>query len=345
MKPLLHHCRVLGASLFLIGQISFAQEPPPPAPTALPWAPETPVEDLSGPAQKLFDDAKQARKDKRFDDCYRNALGAWKLAPRAGVAALLGDCALDVGKPRDAAEHIAFFLANVPANATPELLNYQKERFAAAKQQVAIVTVKPSVAGAKVTVDKRDVDGAAVYLDPGAHTFEATAEGYEPASATVELTAGSEREVALEMVPLPIDGNGDEGGGSWIGYAPGGIVLGIGVAGLAAGIGVLVAASGKTSSADDKLEELRAATGTTEPCLNPNNAAPCAEIADLRDEHDTLLGVGRGVAIGGGAVVATGVVLLIIAAVTAEDAPAEASGETALWAPPGSMGLGLSTRY
>src|SRR5688572_28154163 len=166
MNHLAHCCRAFGASLLLIGRISWAQEPPPPPPTALPWAPETPVEDLSGPAQKLFDDAKQARKDKRFDDCYRNALAAWKLAPRAGVAALLGDCAIDVGKPRDAAEHIAFFLANVPANASPELISYQKERFALAKQKVAIVTVSANVAGATLTVDKKTIDGAPVYLDP-----------------------------------------------------------------------------------------------------------------------------------------------------------------------------------
>jgi hypothetical protein len=302
------------------------------------------------PRGGIPDDAKLARKEKRFEDCYRNALGAWKLAPRAGVAALLGDCALDVDKPRDAAEYIAFFLANVPPNATPELLSYQKERFALAKAKVAIVTVKPSVASAKVTVDKKPADGAAVYLDPGSHTFEATAEGYQSASATVDLPAGSERDVPLELVKLPDGDIPTEEPGAWMTYAPGGIVFGLGIAGIIVGIPLFFVAKDKDDTAGRKLDELRAATGAQYPCVNGANAEVCNYIADKQQQHDTFLGAARGMAAAGGAVAGVGIALFIIAAVTEpKSEPSSSEPEEALhilpWSPPGSLGAGITIRH
>jgi hypothetical protein len=320
MSTILQKSRALAAS-FLIPLLASphvgAQEPPPPtAPSALPWAADPGVEDLSGPAQKLFDDAKLARKEKRFEDCYRNALGAWKLAPRAGVAALLGDCALDVDKPRDAAEYIAFFLANVPPNATPELLSYQKERFALAKAKVAVVTVKPSVASAKVTCDKKPVDGTAIYLDPGSHTCEARADGYEVASATVEVAAGTERELVLELVPSTAPPNGDDDDGPSLGVPIGGTVLALGGFCAVTSVALGIIASSKKSRVNEIGDQIRAEGRS---CPDGSSDALCVESFDAAKQYDELTPAAIGTGIAGGVLLIVGGAILINEALTTEE--------------------------
>lgn len=131
----------------------------------------------------------------------------WALLPNYRVAANLGSCEYEIGKYRDAAEHLAFTLREQPAN-TPEAERaYFAERQSKAAQRVATLDIRILNAGAaEVFIDNKPIGNAplksVVYVNPGVHMvhgYVSIASGYE----RIDVSKGESRIVSLELLPPP----------------------------------------------------------------------------------------------------------------------------------------------
>ncbi|MBI4951786.1 MAG: hypothetical protein HY908_07110 [Myxococcales bacterium] len=288
---------------------------------------------LAGEAAKLWEAAREARAATRFGDCYAKARAAWLLERKVKVAALVGDCAVEIGRHREAAEYLTYYLTNRSPKAGAKVVATAEAQLARATAHVARLRLEVPVEPTDFTLDGAPLDtptlfldgkgrktaphydGLALFLEPGTHRFDAQRAGHTAASETRDLAPGTDTALTLALapiavpvpVPLPLP---DES----IGFAPGGAVLGLGVAAVAIGAGLLAAAGGKTADADQAATELRAETGATFPCAGGGGAYAerCAAVLAAREDHDTLLGAGRGLLIGGAVGAAAGVVLLIV---------------------------------
>jgi len=119
------------------------------------------------------------------------------------IAATLGRAEFMLGKHRDAAEHLAFFLREAPANTTPQARERAQQMLDKALTRIGSVTVDVNVPGAEVFVDGRSVGRAPLkgplYVEPGARTFGARKEGYESAHSSAQVPEGTAPTIRLEL--------------------------------------------------------------------------------------------------------------------------------------------------
>lgn len=132
---------------------------------------------------------------------------AWDQRRHYKIAANLGSCEYALGKYRDAAEHLAFFLRAVPRDVPVEERAYFVERQANAAKHVATLIVHISDAGAAdvfvddTAVGKAPLNGP-IYVNPGPHTVHArnkVASGHQQ----VDLRRGETRTISLAVLPPP----------------------------------------------------------------------------------------------------------------------------------------------
>jgi hypothetical protein len=81
----------------------------------------------------------------------------WDLQQTHDIAANLGDCELQVGQAREAAEHLAFAVSTFPMTGNDAVLKRSVERFEEAKREVATVRVTVNVDGATILAGGRRV--------------------------------------------------------------------------------------------------------------------------------------------------------------------------------------------
>ena len=112
------------------------------------------------------------------------------------MAANLGDCEMQIGQYREAAEHFTRCVSS-SLSSKPSLKERLQQRFAQARARVGALKVKVSVPGAEVTVDGRAVGIAPladeVFVEPGAHTVTARLGEYETGRASVQVAQGASR--------------------------------------------------------------------------------------------------------------------------------------------------------
>jgi len=248
----------------------------------------------------------------------------WREAPTYDVALHLGHAEFNLGKNREAAEHLAFGVAHLPPGEGKELAEGGRRALARVKEEVCTVTLIVDRSGANVRVDGKargttPVDFE-IFLDPGAHVIEATLDGYEPAAEKFDAARGEHRNVVLKLEPLP---PGAAGAGAGSATPPVGederaggsngrtiaLLTGGGVT-LAAGVTTLVFAL-KGSSAADRADDARTEAIHYGPnaCGSPA-AAPAGVCAALQDANDDRVAANRGANI---ALAVTGVAALTTA--------------------------------
>jgi hypothetical protein len=210
-----------------------------------------------------------------------------------------------------------------------------REKVAELDKKIARLTVKPAPgAPAKMTVKRDDVVltsasfGSALPLDVGEHVLVVSAEGYEPRTFEVVLSEGESRDIEVEpgaalpappaaaVTPLgtppgaetPSTVQGSDGRSMRLaGY----VVGGVGIVGLGLGTVFGLQASSKWTSA-------------REACL----PGACKEGSFAQSEKDAAESAGNVSTIAfviGGAALATGIVLLVLA----PSAPSSTSGSPA----------------
>ena len=277
---------------------------------------------------------------KNWPEAYAIFERLWREAPTYDVALHLGHAEYNLGKKREAAEHLAFGVAHVPPGEAKEVAEGAKRALARVKEELCTITLIVDRAGAAVRVDGESKGTTPIdfeiFVDPGAHVIEATLAGYETATDKFEASQGEHRNVVLKLDPLP-PGATPAGSGATTAPTPGedrqgsstgrtvALLTGAGVT-LAAGVTTLVFGL-KGSSAANRADDARAEANRYGPnaCGSPM-AAPPGVCASIKDAEDDRVAANRGanisLALTGVAAVATATMFFVWPRKTAERAGA-----------------------
>lgn len=276
---------------------------------------------------------------KNWPEAYAIFERLWREAPTYDVALHLGHAEYNLGKKREAAEHLAFGVAHLPPGEAKEVAEGGKRALTRVKEELCTVTLIVDRSGAAVRVDGESKGTTPVdvelFVDPGAHVIEATLAGYQTASEKFEALKGEHRNVVLKLDPLP-PGAAGAAGGSTAGSAAAAddqqgsstgrtvaLLTGAGVT-LVAGVTTLVFGL-KGSSAANRADDARAEANGYGPnaCGSPM-AAPPGVCASIKDAEDDRVAANRGanisLAVTGVAAVATATMFFVWPRKTAERA-------------------------
>lgn len=227
-----------------------------------------PPVDENAQAARIYITGVRAAKVGQWQEAYEAYRSAWSLKQHFQIAANLGRAELKLGKHRDAAEHLAFFLREAQGVSESERAMAQ-QMLGEAKAKVAtleVVVVRRE--RAEVLVDGVPVGtaplGHEVYVEPGVRSIEARLQGEAPAKVSVELAAGASRRVELGLEepaaavarptqtslrapspPRPVPAQGHPGSGGSKALVIGGVAATAVAAGL--GVGLAVASQSKAT--------------------------------------------------------------------------------------------------
>jgi hypothetical protein len=156
----------------------------------------------------------------------------------------LGECQVAIGqvvKGIETLEHVVHEV--LPAHAPPAFVTAQERAQGALEKARALVgNVHVHVSVPAPATPLVAVDGTALAtplldvstpVDPGSHTFRATAPGCEPQESTVVVRAGEKKDVALVLVPT--SATTVPAASTQVNRTPAWIAFGAGAAGLAVG--------------------------------------------------------------------------------------------------------------
>jgi hypothetical protein len=270
-------------------------------------------EALSDKARQLFAEGVDALKRGRWAEGHASFLAAWRIKPHYQVAANLGATEVNLGKYRDAAEHLSFYLREAPKTKEKERQRAQA-LLDDALSKVASVTLIGLPDGAEVKIDGAAVGRAqlvgSLFLEPGEHSLEVRLEGFAPLTQALRVGPGEAKQIAARLerpappaVPVvPVV----ERRPMWPAVVSGALAVG----GLAAGVGFLVGAGSKATAASNLHDAItqagrRCTTGAS------NYDARCTDVASVASTADTLHDAGVGLLIGAGAA-ATGAVMYLL---------------------------------
>lgn len=256
----------------------------------------------------------------QFEKAEAAFLAGWALKKHYQIASNLGACEMKLGRYRDAAEHLAFFLREQPPTGSRDDRKRTQALFDEARAKVGAVSLTVSVPGAVVSVDGREIGPAPlpaeVYVDPGTRTFVASHGSYKDAQQIVQATAGGALKVTLTLEALT--GPGPQPPGGQVPPAPGGARMPVVITGAAlGGAGVVLGAvfaglsSARASDAATKHDAILKA-GPTAAC-GPTPSADCQAFESAGRARVTFANASAWSFIAGGAVGAATVIYALAA--------------------------------
>lgn len=228
----------------------------------------------------------------------------WREAPTYDVALHLGHAEFQLGRYREAAEHLAFGVAHLPPGESEALRERSVLALEQARTKVGTLAISVNQPSAEVHIDGALIGTAPFdgdrFVVPGRHRVEASLPGYQPASMMVEIRAGEQQEIVLELTPLAkppstlpahegVDSGKAQPSNESSALEPREMVLigGIALTGVAAVTRVVFGL--KSSSAADRADDLRAQvlTSSANGCGGGQVARPaaCAKLEDTEDER------------------------------------------------------------
>jgi len=167
----------------------------------------------SDEVQKLYMEGDDAFKRAAYQEADALFTKAWAQSKSFDVAGRLGETKRELGKLREAAQYLSFALRNALPSTRASRRDALKKDLDAVKEKLATIKLTVSLVEAKIAIDGAALDplffGPEVFIEPGKHTFEATAEGYETAKQTVDGKPGEILVVSLTLdraVPKPPPG-------------------------------------------------------------------------------------------------------------------------------------------
>lgn len=245
-------------------------------------------------ADAYFLRGKALLKEGNVKGAYKEYKASWDLKKTYDIAANLGNVELELGMPRDAAEHLAFSIRNAAVSVTPDRLEKIKKLLEQAKSMVGAVVVRVNVDGAEVFVDGESVGrspvGEELYVNPGPRTFEARLPGHEGPKQTVDITRAGSRMISLTLTPIAV---APPPSASAVSSAPPiptapppprkslipvGVGIGVAAAGIGLGLASVVVSGSKSGDAEAIRNDLLAKhSGSLSVCYQ-NGPADCARL-------------------------------------------------------------------
>lgn len=228
---------------------------------------------------------------------YRRYLAAWQLAKGFDIACNLGRAALDLGRTREAAQHLDYCLRHYSASSRAEVVQAEQEirhTFDDARSRVGALSVHVTPPGAEVVVDGtlvgREPLESTVFVDAGDRRIEARLPGYRTRTVSLHAAAGEASVVALELEAdgppkdvAPLDApRAPAAEKAPLGaYVPALVTGSVAVAGFAAGLGFLVASISRDSARDSELSSLPG----SDPCgAGTPHVVACSKIQGMADD-------------------------------------------------------------
>jgi hypothetical protein len=263
--------------------------------------------DTDKEAVKKYDEGVKHLKASEWEKAREALAAAYQLKATPDTAYGLARAEMQLGKPRDAAEHVSFYLREAK-DAKPQDRQAAEKLFAEAKAKIGTVSVKADMDAAEVLVDGKSVGktplAGPIFVEPGAHTIEARKEGAEPVKQPVDVIAGGEGSVNLVLTPPPKAAPPPPPPAVATGPAPRNkmiIYAGIGTAGALGlvGIGTAIGAAVVGGNSYSTWEENRC-TQTNAQCTSDFDSAQRTKATLGNTAFWTLLG---GVAVGAGTAV------------------------------------------
>ncbi|MBK9258224.1 MAG: hypothetical protein IPM54_00120 [Polyangiaceae bacterium] len=148
----------------------------------------------------------RARLAHRISDALKAYNQALAIRSDPAVEGRLGLVILEIGEPNVAAAYL--LSAITKAHASPDLMRQFHDAFKRVRPKVCFVEVFVSEQNAEIFIDgKQQPDSGQnsfhVFVTSGSHTFQAKLSGFEDATETIDIPAGGEFKVRLELKPLP----------------------------------------------------------------------------------------------------------------------------------------------
>ncbi len=153
-------------------------------------------------AERHFEIGVEAVQADKWAAAREEFAAAYILSPQLKYLAALIKAEMATGRNREAAQHLATLLQH-KAELDAKTLTEARKMLAEVKAALGTATIQVNVEGAAVLVDGVPVGSSPVegdvFVDPGQRTFEAKKEGFAPARTVLDIKAGSEPSVALEL--------------------------------------------------------------------------------------------------------------------------------------------------
>lgn len=226
----------------------------------------------------------------QFEKAEAAFLAAWALKQHYQIAANLGACEMKLGRFRDAAEHLAFFLREQPPTGNQDERRRTQTLFDEARAKIGTLTIEVDVAGAEVLIDDvvigRTPLAGPVFVEPGGRRIVARLSGRADMTRTLLVEAGMEKKVGLSLalvvapVVVPPVVVVPEKRPLWPVVVSGVLAAG----GLAVGAGLTVAANGRGSAAD----ALGSKLGGPSTCSQAPGDMTCKTVKDDLRSRDAL---------------------------------------------------------
>lgn len=266
--------------------------------------------------------ARYAKKD--LEGAREAFLQAWALRQHAAIAASLAEVELKLGRYRDAAGHLSFYLAHLPAG--KETLRRDAEvQLAECKRHLGSVAVKVEPADAMLLVDGSAVGEGSqdLLLEPGEHSLQAVASARLSPKESFSIAAGESREARLVVAqatsatkaqppaaspanpkpPLPPRQAVEESGNAklWV-VVGGGAATAVGVA---LGVAFTMKSNSASSHSDEVLRQIQSESdpklvASRSECASVPALAGCTDYAQARADTRQARNIAIGSFIGSG---------------------------------------------
>lgn len=282
----------------------------------------------------------------QFNEAIAEFQEAYRIKPHYLVLFNIGMAYVELDDPVMAVEILERYLSEGGDKGDKGRLDQVNAELAKQQARIGFLDLKISPEGTQVLIDGKPpahdpTQPGGLRLAAGVHTLDASAEGFVQHSQQLEIFGGERIALQVDLYPpsaavaepvaAPDEAlEGDEGGRgvrSTIGIIVGSVGIAVG----ATALGLFIANNGRYSDWEKEDKALEQIYAPGAPFVDPDVAARQADNDDLGDTVKTMDAVAIGLAAGGGALVATGLVLFLT------DSPAERAPSVAVG--PGSIQL------
>jgi len=252
---------------------------------------------------------------------------AYRIKPHFLVLFNIGMAYVELDDPVMAVEILERYLNEGGDKGDKVRLDQVNSELAKQQARIGFLDLKVSPEGTQVLIDGKPpahdpTQPGGLRLAAGVHTLDASAEGFVQHSQQVEIFGGERTALQVDLyppvaaAPEPVAGPDealadDDKGGRGIRSTIGIIVGSVGIAVGATALGLFIANNGRYSDWEAEDEALKEIYAPGAPFVDPDVAARQAANDDVGDTVKTMDAVAIGLAVGGGALIATGLVLFL----------------------------------